>query len=69
MEINKIKKDNKIYEITGEVLNIHGSGIFNIFISKDYKEFKLLKNDICRVPRELFKIISMESWEELRNKL
>ena len=69
LELNKIKKDNKIYEITGEVLNIHGSGIFDILISKDYKEFKLLKNDICRVPRELFKIISMESWEELRNKL
>ena len=69
MEINKVKNNNKIYEIAGEVVNTHGSGIFDILISKDYQKYNLLKNDICRVSRELFKIIPFESWEKLSNKI
>ena len=69
MEINKVKNNNKIYEIAGEVVNTHGAGIFDILISKDYQKYNLLKNDICRVSRELFKIIPFESWEELSNKI
>ena len=65
---NKVKNKEGVYKILGEIIKIHDAGIYDILIAKDHEEYNLYKNDICRVSRELFKVISFNVWEELKNE-
>ena len=69
VEKNKVKTNSNIYTILGEVIKIHDSGVYDILITKDYKDDNLdLKiNDICRISHDLFKVIDYNIWNKLNN--
>ena len=71
MEKNKVKSNSNIYTILGEVIKIHEAGIYDILITKDYKEGNLdLKiNDIRRISHDLFKVIDYNVWNKLNNDI
>ena len=66
-EKNKVKLKNQIYNILGEVVRIHNPGIYDILINKNYEDYNLKVNDICRISSDLFKVIFKEIWEILKN--
>ena len=68
VEKNKVKKNNGIFNICGEIIGILSSGLYDILISADYKEFDLQKNDICRISNELFKVVSFSNWVKILNE-
>ena len=47
LEKSKIKRKNSLYNICGTIIDIHENSEYSILIEKDYKDYKLYKNDIC----------------------
>ena len=43
IEKNKVKKENIINIILGEIIKIHGAETYDVLISKDYIDFNLKK--------------------------
>ena len=68
IETIKVKKEEGLYNICGIIVKILNSGIYEVLISDDYKEFNLYKNDICRLSSELFRIISFSVLEKILGK-
>ena len=54
-----------MFNICGIIIKILKAGIYDVMISKDYTEYNLNKNDICRLSSELFKVVSVSVWEKI----
>ena len=68
MKLNfKVKYQNNFYTILREILKVHGNGIYDVLISKNYEDVNLKEYDICIISSELFKIVSAQTWENLKN--
>ena len=65
IEKNKVKSNNLIYNICAFIVHIHSAGIYDALIKKDYIDFNLKCNDICRISCDLFKKVSEEIWENI----
>ena len=46
-------------------MRIHNARIYDTFIKKDYIDYNLKCNDICRISSDLFKKVSEEIWENI----
>ena len=65
IEKNKVKTERALFNICGIIIKILKAGIYDVMISKDYTEYNLNKNDICRLSSELFKVVSVSVWEKI----
>lgn len=46
-------------------MRIHNAGIYDALIKKDYMDYNLKYNDICRISSDLFKKVSEAIWEKV----
>ena len=67
IEKNKVKNEKSIYMIRGIISNILSAGIYDVLISEDYENFNIKKNDICRMPSDVFKVVSYKVWKEIES--
>ena len=65
MKKNKVKTERTLFNICRIIIKILKAGIYDVMISKDYAEYNLNKNDICRLSSELFKVVSVSVWEKI----
>ena len=68
IEKNKVSKDKSLYNICGVIIKIRSAGIYDILISKNYDNYNLKENDICRLSSDLFKVARLSIWESIKNK-
>ena len=66
IEKNKVSSNNLTFNILGEIVNIHNSGVYDILINNDYTDYNLKNNDIVRVSSDLFKFIDINIWKNLK---
>ena len=65
IEKNKVKSNNLLYNICAVIVRIHNAGIYDALIKKDYIDYNLKCNDICRISSDSFKKVSEEIWENI----
>ena len=65
--VNKVKKDKSFVKICVIIQKILGVGKYLIKIQKQYKCYKLEKNDLCIVDFKMLRKCENNLWEKLNN--
>ena len=68
IEKNKVKKNINVWNICGEIVGIHNSGIYDVIVNLDYNICNLSKDDICSISSDLFKVVSFDIWKDALNQ-